>query len=327
VIFPARSGRPRRFVLILLAVLLTAACGPDLSKQNFPRTTVTASATPDDGPITDPAVSTAALRTVDACGLLDATTLAGLGTIEAGQQDASGLGECDNAVTDAGGKEITFDLKLGDFAIKATDQSGGTLEGLPVGVDKLDDTSCTVTAYTSQTDSSGITLQVDYQGGDPCGAGQTALQKVLQGLHGNPRQLPQPPGTLLPVDFCTLIDDTTLTNVLGRGSERSFYGLHGCSWSGGAAGGYLYYDDTGDPATDDGVTKVDLGGGVSGYQKLDTTAGKRCTISWLHRPTQDGNGEVVTFEYDNYHDDAGNDDACGKALTAAKAVLPKLPHA
>ena len=60
-----RSAWPFLFA----GLLVLTACGPDLGKQNFPRTTVTASAQSSGGEITDPAVALTALRTIDPCGL------------------------------------------------------------------------------------------------------------------------------------------------------------------------------------------------------------------------------------------------------------------
>jgi hypothetical protein len=311
-------------VALLLAVLPTTACGPDLGRQNFPRTTVTASAAPD-GPITDDAVAFASLRTVDPCALLDNSTLADLGTLKAGSQDSSSLGQCSADLTDTGGKDLALHLQLDEITINTGDTSG-TVEGLPLIVDGPDGKSCTVTAVTSRSPSFGVSLYVTYDGGDPCGAGQTGLQNIMRRLHDNPARLAQPAGSLIAVDFCALVDEATVTTVLGRGSDASPYGMHGCSWSGGTATGYLDYNVKLVPAADGGETAVDLGNGVTGYQALDTSAGRQCTVEWLHRATADGEGEVVSFQYDNYHDDAGNDDACGKAATLAKAVLVKLPH-
>lgn len=308
---------------VLVAALLSTACGPDLGKQNFPRTTVTASAAPE-GPITDEAVSFAALRTVDPCALLDNATLADLGTVKAGSQDGSSLGECSVGLTDTGGKELSLHLQLDDIAINTGDNSG-TVEGLPLLVDGPDGKMCTATALTSRNPSFGVALYVTYDGGDPCGAAQTGLQNIVRRLHDNPAQLPQPAGSLIAVDFCALLDEAIITTVLGRGSDASPYGMHGCSWSGGNATGYLDYDVKLVPQAGDGETAVELGNGVTGYQQLESGAGRQCTVEWLHRPTADGEGEVVSFQYDNYHDDAGNDDACGKAQTVAKALLAKLP--
>lgn len=307
--------------MIGLAVALTAACGPDLAKQNFPRTTISAS--PAAGPVNDEAVSVANLRTIDTCALLDANTLAGLGKVDPHSADVFKLGECGVDVVDAGGKKISLDLQLADLAINA--QVTGTIEGLPLEVND-DNGGCDAAAITDKSDSLAMTVHVNYPGGDACGAGRTALQEVLQRLHTNPPRAAQPAGSLVAVDFCTVVEDSTITGVLGRGSKKSVYGLHGCSWSGGLASGYLEYDTALAPSTQDG-DQIDLGGGLTGYQKLETNAGKRCTITWLHLPARDGRGEVVSFQYNNYHDDAGNDDACGKTQTVVKSLLPKLPRA
>lgn len=308
---------------MLLAVLLSTACGPDLGKQNFPRTTVTASVAPN-GPITDEAVSLVSLRTVDACALLDKSTLGSLGTVQSDSLDSSSLGECSVDLTDTGGKELSLDLQLDEIAINTGDATG-TVEGLPLLIDGPDDDSCTVTAVTSRNPSYGVSVHVTYTGGDPCGAGQTGLQNIVQRLHNNPARLPQPAGSLIAVDFCTLVDQDTVTNALGRGSDESPYGMHGCSWSGGTATGYLDYSIKDAPDARGGGTPVDLGNGVTGYQVLETNTGRRCFIDWLHLPTGDGEGEVVSFQYSNYHDDAGNDDACGKSATLVRAVMPRLP--
>lgn len=309
---------------MLLAVALTTACGPDLGKQNFPRTTVTASAAPVDGPIDDPAVTLDVQRVVDPCALMDPASLATLGTPDEGARYSDDLGECHDQLTDAGGKQLTLALTLGDLLISSSDPEG-TIEGLPLQVDKVDDTSCIASAFTDRNPGLGISVQVGYEGGDSCGAGQTALQKVLQRMHNNPTRLEQSKGTLLPLDFCTLIDDGTITSTLGKGSKGAAYGLHGCSWDGGNASAYFDYRETYAPTAEEDGRQVDLGNGITGYQQLETNAGKRCTIKWLHRPTKDDQGEVVSYQYENYHDDAGADDACGKALTAVKAALPKLP--
>lgn len=305
---------------------MIAACGgEDLGRQNFPRTTVTASAAPD-GPVADESVSLASLRTVDPCGLLDTSTVGDLGAIKPDSLDNSSLGECAVDLTDTGGKELSLHLKLDDISIRTTGDSG-TIEGLPLVVDGPDGKRCTATAITSRSPGYGVSMNATYEGGDPCGAAQTSLRNVVERLHNNPARLPDDPGSLIGVDFCALVDEATVTNTLGRGSNHQPYGMHGCSWSGGNASAYLDYDIRTTPAADDGRQPVDLGGGITGYQKLTTSAGRECELDWQHRPAGEGQGEVVSFQYNNYHDDAGNDDACGKAQTLVKALLPKLPHA
>ncbi|HKS45814.1 MAG TPA: DUF3558 domain-containing protein [Amycolatopsis sp.] len=311
----------RLFVFLAIVPLAAGCAGPDLTKQNFPRTTVTASAQAG-GPINDAAVTLPALRTIDPCGLIDSATLADLGAAE--RPATSDPDACTNVVRDAGGKRLQINLRLGGIVIDPR-KASGTVEGLPLIVEKAGDSHCDVTAVISRSPGLGIAAGIDYSGGDACGAGRTVLQKVLRKIHAGPPRLATPAGSALAVDLCAVPDASVTTEVLGRGSESSAAGLHRCEWSGGAANGYLSLQQTGIPGEDDGVP-VNLGG-VTGYRKLEVRAGKRCTISWLQRATQDGEGEVISVEYDNYHDDAAKDDACGKALKIVRSALPKLPKA
>lgn len=314
------STRPRRFALVVWTVLAVAACsGPDLGKQNFPRTTVTASA---PAQVTDGSLSLSALRTVDPCALIDNATLADLGTADGTNSDS--FERCTNVVHDAGGKRLQVNLSLADL-VTNTAQASGSVQGLPLTTGKLGASDCNATAVTSRTPDFGITVGINYDGGDACGTGQTVLDKVVRKLHANPPKLPQPAGSGVTVDLCTLPDDALMTEVLGRGTVKSPGGLHSCDWTGGVARGNLTLEETSDPAADGG-TPVDLGG-VTGHQKLDTSVGRVCRIFWTQLPVRDGRGEVMSVEYQNDHDDAGNDDACGKALRIARAVLPKLPRA
>jgi hypothetical protein len=309
----------------VLAVFVTAACGgADLGKQNFPRTTVPASAQAGDAPVTDAAVALDKLRTVDPCGLIGGSTLADLGTVEDAPSSHSEVDSCTAVLHDAGGKRLQIDLTLGELMI-GTEDVTGTVGGLPMAQNKLNNSSCDVTAITSRSPGLGIGVSASYQGGDACSAGQTALEKVLQKLHGNPPQLPQPAGSAIAVDLCAVPDDALMTEVLGRGTEKGPAALHRCAWNGGAANGYLTLSETLVPDNTDGEPRVLQPRNVVVYQALRNGAGKQCTLTWLQRATQDGEGEVLSFEYDNFHDDAGNDDACAKAHRVVEAILPKLP--
>lgn len=329
-----RVARPRRFVpLVLLALTLSACGGPDLGKQNFPRTTVTGTsgAGVPDGPIDDPAVSLAAQRTVDSCALLRGDTVTGVGMPVPDGPSASGLDSCSIEVTDAGGKRARLSLQLGDFpGISA--EAVGTIDGLPVAETNLDDAKtpedegCVVTALTSRAPELGIGFQVTYDGGDACGAGMTALREVVREMHAGPPQLSRAANSVVPLDPCALADDTVAAEVLGRGVTKEPGGLHECHWSGGNATGYLRISETGEPSEGDDGTRVDLGRGTSGYQKKGTGAGNSCTIVWTHLATGEGEGEIVKFEYDNFHDDATADDSCGKARRIVDTILPNLPE-
>ncbi|MDQ0376940.1 DUF3558 domain-containing protein [Amycolatopsis thermophila] len=321
-------ARPRRFVPVVLIALTVSACaGPDLGKQNFPRTTVTQSsrASAPDGPIDDPAVTLDAQRTVDPCAILQGGAAADVGRTVGDSLYAGGLDSCSIKVTDAGGKEVRLSLQLGDFATSLNAEEMDPVEGLPVRQYKIDEESCTVTAVTSRDPDLGISLQVTYTGGDPCGAGMTALRRVVAKMHAGPPRLNRPSNSLVAVDPCALADDAVVTEVLGRGTTKNPSGLHDCGWSGGTADADLRFTETVEPEEGEDGTAVSLAGGVTAYQKKETNAGARCTIAWTHRRTGDGEGEIVKFEYDNYHDDAAADDSCGKARRIVETILPKLP--
>ncbi|NYI87128.1 hypothetical protein HNR02_000451 [Amycolatopsis endophytica] len=321
-------ARPRRFVpVVLLAMTLSACGGPDLGKQNFPRTTVTqtSGATAPDGPIDDDAVSLDAQRMVDPCAILDGDTVSSIGTPVEDGLSASGLDECSIEVTDAGGKKVRLRLQFG-YIVSLMDAIGA-IEGLPVYESKPDDGTpmCFLAAMTDRESSLSIGLQTTYEGGDPCGAGMTALREIVVKMHDGPPKQTRPANSVVPLDPCTLADDAVATEVLGRGTTKKPTGLHDCNWYGGNAQGDLRITETVDPTEGDDGTRVDLGGGLTGYQKEENRSSKSCTIVWKHLPTADGEGEIVKFEYTNYHDDAGGDDACGKARRIVDTILPKLP--
>ncbi|MFD2399335.1 hypothetical protein ACFSVJ_24770 [Prauserella oleivorans] len=50
-----------------------------------------------------------------------------------------------------------------------------------------------------------------------------------------------------------------------------------------------------------------------------------CDVVWMHRPGEDGMGEVVGVNYRDYSDDATADGACAAAVTLAKGILGRLP--
>ncbi|WP_157357473.1 DUF3558 family protein [Amycolatopsis nigrescens] len=326
--FRSRGARPVRYVLTVLAgFAVVTGCGPDLGKANFPRTTVPAAATGGqsaDGKINDPAVAIAALRTVDPCGLVDAAAVADLGA--PGKQDPFGLDKCSNEVTDAGGKTIRISVQLGEPLIGVDNDISGTVEGLPLIERKQDTAACFVTAVTARAPDLGVTVQTRYEGGDPCRPGRSVLQKVLKKLRDKPAQYPQQQGSLMPVDLCTTADDAAVTELLGKDIKKEPFGLHGCTWTPNGSGpnATLNFRVATTPGTSDG-TEVDLGGGVKGFQKSRSESAAQCNIVFQHRPTTNGEGELVSFDYNNYLADAGSEDACGKALKVVKAVVPKLP--
>ena len=76
------------------------------------------------------------------------------------------------------------------------------------------------------------------------------------------------------------------------------------------------------PIEGDGYQKVDLGGGVSGFQKINTAGTSQCTVKWQHQPLGNDTGETAIVDYTYYSGDASKDDPFGKAVKLAKTSSP-----
>ncbi|WP_245804961.1 DUF3558 domain-containing protein [Amycolatopsis australiensis] len=326
-----RRRLPQLFLLVTALALPLTACGPDLGKSNFARTTVPAAAGSGqvaDGPITDAAVAANVLRTVKPCQFLTKEALGalGLGTVEDDPSPSSVAFEtCSNKVKDPGGKELRLEFDVGNTFLPPPDKTAGQAGGLPVRVNKTDDTSCTVAAMTSLNPDLALMVSVTYAG-DPCRPGQTLIDAVVQKLHNSPEKYPTPPGTVLTADPCAMADTSVVSTVVPS-AKSGPAGLHACAWKSNGTDpavtvGFLPGLP---PVVGDGYAKVDLGNGVTGYQKQQSTSASRCTVQWQHRPWQGDDVELAQVDYESYAAEPKADDPCGKAVTVAKNVVTKLP--
>jgi hypothetical protein len=312
----------------MIAVVFLSACGQDLDKANFPRTTVTQPAgsgqSPSD-PITDPAVAIAVLRTVAPCPLLDSNTVGSLGQL--GAQSDEGLDQCSIGLTDAGGKALRLTLQLGESLAGGTKNASGLIENLPQLELRQDQNTCSVAAVTSRSPELGVTTEVTYPGGDACGAGRSALRNIIKRLHENPTQLSQPTGSFVAVDPCTIVGDDVIAKALGPENVKTPTGLHNCLWQPKATGpgAKLFLRAVAPPKVDSSSQQVDLGGGVQGVRKMPSPTVAQCLIEWVHRPIAADKAEVVSFLYDNSAAPAAADDSCAKALQVSQAIESKLP--
>ncbi|MFC4004841.1 hypothetical protein ACFS2C_23815 [Prauserella oleivorans] len=311
---------------IVLLGLLSGCAGEDLAKANFQRTTVSAEpgtgqGEVPEGPITDPAVSQSALRTVDPCGLLTDRIVGDLGSL-ADEPYRSDWGSCRVELRDAGDKTVDVGLELGETVI--AEPTGG-IEGLPLVESTLDDGTCFVTAVTGYEPTVGVTAQVEYPGGNACDAGYTLVGNVIRELRADPPRYETVPGSLVDVDPCTVVSRDALAEAFGPDVVHRPSGLHHCDFtqSGDPAASVRLYEGV-LPEEGDNVTRVDLGNGVSAVQERITDAAD-CDVVWMHRPGEDGMGEVVGVNYRDYSDDATADGACAAAVTLAKGILGRLP--
>lgn len=326
-----RRRLPQLFLLVTALALPLTACGQDLGKSNFARTTVPAAAgsgPASDGPITDAAVAANVLRTIKPCQFLtkDALGALGLGTVEDDPSPSSiAFDRCGNKVKDPGGKEIRLDFEIGGTLLPHADKTTGQVGGLPLRVNKTDDTSCTVAAMTALNPDLALTLSVTYAG-DPCRPGQTLMDAIVQKVHGSPEKYSTPAGTVLTADPCAMADTAAVTPAVPS-AKSAPSGLHSCQWQSNGANPTVTVEFLPGlpPIVGDGYSKVDLGAGVTAFQKQADGSASRCTVQWQHRPWQGDDVELAQVDYENYNAKPDTDDPCGKAVTVAKNVVTKLP--
>ncbi|RSD13690.1 DUF3558 domain-containing protein [Amycolatopsis eburnea] len=332
VFLDARRRRlPKLFLLVTALALPLTACGPDLGRSNFGRTTVPAAAggtgQQTDGPITDAAVAANVLRTIKPCQFLtkDALGALGLGTIEDDPRQSSiAFDTCRNELKDPGGKTIRLEVELGNALLPGIDKTTGQVGGLPLRVNKSGDTDCTLAAMTALNPDLGITVSATYAGDDPCRPGRALLEAAVQKVHNSPEKYSTPPGTVLTADPCAMAD-TSAVSAVAPSAKSTPAGLHSCEWKGKDPKVTVKFLPGLPPIVGDGYSKVDIGGGVTAFQKQTSASASRCAVQWQHRPWEGDDVELAQVEYENYAAEASSDDPCGKAVTVAKNVVTKLP--
>jgi len=328
-VFPDVRHRrlPKLFLLVTALALPLTACGQDLGKSNFARTTVPAAAGSGqvaDGPITDPAVATAVLRTIQPCQFLTKAALGalGLGTVEDDPSPSSiAFDTCSNKVKDPGGKEIRLELEIGSTTPPRADKTTGAAGGLPLRVNKSGDTDCAVAVMTALNPDLALAVSVTYAG-DPCRPGQALAEAVVQKLHNSPEKYSTPAGTVLTADPCAMADTAVVTAAVPA-AKPAPTGLHSCEWKDRGPTVAVGFRPGLPPLVGDGNSKVDLGNGVTGFQKQETGGSARCKVQWQHRPWQGDDVELAQVDFQGYSDN--DSDPCGKAVTVAKNVVTKLP--
>ena len=324
-----RRRLPKLFLLVTAFTLPLTACGQDLGKSNFARTTVPAApgtGQAADGPITDAAVAADVLRAVQPCQFLTKGALGalGLGTVDDDPSPSTiAFDTCSNKAKDPGGKEMRLELEIGSATlVPRADKTTGQVGGLPLRVNKTGETDCTVAAMTALNPDLALSVSVTYPG-DPCRPGQTLVEAVVQKVHNSPEKYSTPAGTLLTADPCATAD-TAVVAAAVPSAKPTLSGLHSCWWKSDSAStevtvGFLPGLP---PLAGDGYSKVDLGNGVTAFQKPETGSSSRCQVQWQHRPWQGDDVELARVDYRGYSTDT---DPCAKAVAVAKNVVTKLP--
>ncbi len=328
------NARRRRIasVLALVAALgALSACGQNLGKSNFARTTVAAEAgsgsgSVPDGDINDPAVTPVVMRTIDPCPLVGKEALSSLGTPEDPRPSTISFGSCRTKVVDAGGKELTIGVDIGASTYVST--SGVTVsavEGLPqIERKSKDGKSCDVGIMTLRKPERGVSFSVTYDGGDPCATGRAVAAKAVKSLHASPAKYPSSAGTLTAVDPCTVADPAVLGEVVPHGAT-TLTTFHSCDWTPGSNPRISIGFRPGlPPEQREGSTKVEIDG-VTAYQKGGSGSDAECKVEWQHKPWADDQVEIVSVIYKNYDEKKDEAASCAKAVKIAKSVISKLP--
>ncbi len=331
VLLNARRRRIASALALVAALGALSACGQNLGKSNFARTTVAAEAGSGgdvpSGNINDPAVTPAIMRTIDPCPLVGKEALSDLGAPEDPVPSTSSFGGCRAKVVDAGGKQFSVSVDIG--ASTYLSETGGAVvtavDGLPqVERKSKDGKSCDVGVMTLRKPERGVSFSVTYDGGDPCAAARSVAAKGVKSLHSSPAKYPSTAGTLTAVDPCTVADPAVLGAVAPHGATSPTT-FHACDWTPGSNPRITIGFRPGRPPQErDGTKKVEVDG-ITVFQKAGTGSSAECKMEWQHKPWTGEYVELVAVSYQNYDEKKDETASCEKTAKIAKSVISKLP--
>lgn len=303
-----------------------AACGPDLTKWDGPTTKVApkpgsgATEKAPTGPINEPALAPAKIRTVDGCKLLGAQTLKGVGQ-PAGQPYADDNTQCTVSITDNTNRRVTLTLTIGDLMPDVSDQPTAGLEGLPMQEHTYDRT-CSIEVATSQKPDLGIHMNAMVDNGPaPCVDGRKVMAKVIDQLRKNPPKVKVAKGSLVDVDPCKVVDTKVIKSLTHASLTKSPAGLHTCGINGDGPLINVGFD-FGYPAASEGDT-VQITPTIKATVESRTSSD--CQVQWIHRKVDEEHAESVDIDYSQYVDPPKGDALCKKATTLARSIVKKLP--
>ncbi|MFB9727507.1 hypothetical protein [Haloechinothrix salitolerans] len=325
-LFSLRRGRGLTRTLIWVVLgglsLLAGCAGADLSKRTYERTTITP--TPGSGPVNEPSLAPAALRDVDVCALLAPEVMRDIGTPD-GEPYATNAESCSRSFTDARGNEVRVGLTLGDAVVGLPEKATGGIEGLPARADRLDEDTCFVDVLTSEDPAMGVRAHLSAADGDACVTGYTVLGQVIRQLRSAPPRVDVVRHSLRTLDVCTRFGTFAMGRFLGGDIDARPYRLHGCHFSAGSRVAMVRFRFGRDILTNERTKKTTLPGGVTAFVASSGTGTADCDVEWVHRRNGDHIAETVRVSYQRVGGDETPKQACRKAVTLAKSVLPELP--
>ncbi|MDI5982563.1 serine/threonine-protein kinase [Amycolatopsis magusensis] len=212
---------------------------------------------------------------------------------------------------------VRFDLLLGDpLSDTGIRTSPTVIDGHGVLLSNIS-AGCEAMVRLPSRPGSSVMIYNENRDGDPCAVAEEALREALEQLRTPVVDRPAVPGSLLTVDPCSVVDDAAAQQLLGAAVEPASRSLRRCEWA--ARDTLTVVLDEGYPETEG--EELDLAGTPARRKETSGSGSLSCALTWVHRESDGGEGEVVRLTY--YSSTGGN--ACAKAEDAAKSVLPQLP--
>lgn len=292
---PAPPRRRRRWVPVAAGLAAVAA----LAAGALVAVKVTGAGAEVPNANLDP-VSLDTLRRTDPCRVLADVAVGGAGTLKAPNTDYPDIDRCDYRARSG----ATVTLRLGQEFTVLNAQPPGDLDGRPVVLSTVGGSTCEATLRLPAQPGLGVTTVAD-----TCEFAQAALGEAVERIREGNSRFDLPPGSLLPLDPCALIEPATI----GRVGTGTLTRMHDCEWSGKPSAG-LVFDRTADVPAEG--TPVDLGGVTATRRAL----GESCVVTWRHRQATERLAEHVRIT-------AGTTggDPCDTAVAMGKALIAKLP--
>jgi hypothetical protein len=295
---PAPPRRRRRLpVVTALAAAVALAAGSLIALSAFRVAPI------GPGANLDP-TSLVTLRGADPCKVLDDVSVPGAGRLHPPDTDYPALDHCDYRAT--GGAKIT--LELGQEITLIHSQPPGDLDGRPVLFSTVGASTCDASIQLPGRPELGLTTEAD-----TCDLAKAALGQAVARIRSGDARFDLPPGSLLPVDPCAMVDPAAVP-ALGRVGKGALKRLRTCEWTGTTTLGLVF--DRYPTVPETGTSPVDLGGVTANRR----ATGPGCTVAWSHRQSGAKQDEQVRISALTT-----GGDSCATAVAVGKAVVAKLP--
>ncbi|MGW4529473.1 serine/threonine-protein kinase [Nocardia sp. NPDC004340] len=270
-------------------------------------------------------LTAAELRLLDTCAVLDKALPGKLGT-RTGDPEAQ-PGGCATTVLDSSQRKVHYTLDIPDAAIgvdqlKPTTRtaSWGTILSAGAADNKCDTVLVAKSAGDVPLRMSAEQLDPAAQPGAACTAAEQALAAVAEHLTDVVPQRKVAATSVLRVDPCSLLQDSTIHDITGEVTDRQ-HSPHACAVVG--PNGWVRVDlvDQSRPDQGDWAYEAVQTGDYTTYV-IGARTPNDCNIAYLVRPTDKGNAEQLKLQVS---DQSATPDACGKAAKLLADAVSKLP--